>query len=351
VKSLIGPALGLLFIVGTACAKGPAYGGPAAPLSEPTDLCSVAQRDRCRSVEDVERRLATADLELLGATGSPGGTQGAYVLTLRDRSDGTVLRAKWRAAEGGSLVNVPHRELGAYHVQKLVLEPRDFIIPPTVARCLPIEAYREHIDAEAVPTAGAECVLGFLTYWLEDAMSVDDVREEGLLEAGEGLFDPERFEKDDVYRLTLSNLNLVSYLVSHGDAHRGQFVFVHSEPHLLSYSVDHSVAFLAVPNPMLLFRKDWSNIQVPSLSEDAIARLRAATEAELARLHTFSELALRDGVFVPTDIGPPFGDPDEVYRREGDRMQIGLRHAEIAGVAERIHDLLGEIDRGEIATH
>lgn len=340
----------LAVLVSVGCAKGPAFGPAAAPLTEPTALCSAAQRSGCRGVARVERRLARADLELLGATGSPGGTQGAFVLTLRDRSDGTVLRAKWRAVDGGGLLNVPHRELGAYHVQQLLLAPRDQVIPPTAARCLPLDAYREHVDPDARPTEGTECVLGFVTYWLEHAIGVDDARDSGLLEAGEGLYDPERFSEDEVYRSTLSNLNLVSHLVRHGDAHRGQFVFVRHGPHLVSYSVDHSIAFEAVPNPMLLFRKDWSNIQLPSLPASSIARLRRTTQDEIARLRTLAELELRDGMLVPVDAGAAFGDPGSPVRLDADRVQIGLTEREVEGVAERIRGLLSAIERGEIQT-
>jgi len=339
-----------LSIVVVGCAKGPEYGPAAAPLSEPTALCSAARGQGCRRVELIEQRLARGDLELLGATGSPGGTQGAYVLTLRDRSDGMVLRAKWRADDDGGLVNVPHRELGAYAVQRLALAPVDYVIPPTAARCLPIEAYREHIDPTAVPTAGSQCVVGFLTYWLEGAVSVDDARETGLLEAGAGLYDPTRFESDEIYRASLSNLNLVSHLVRHGDAHRGQFVFVAHGDHLVSYSVDHSVSFEAVPNPMLLFRKDWSEIQLPSVSEATVERLRAATPEAIASLSTLAEFELRDGLFVPTEIQPPFGDQAAATRRDGDRLQIGLKEREVEGVTERIAALLATIDRGELAT-
>jgi len=342
--------LGACGFVGACGGGGPAYGPPAAPLSEPTALCSPAQRTGCRRAAELEARLATGDLELLGATGSPGGTQGAYVLTLRDRRDHTVIRAKWRAAGSGGLINVPYRELGAYHVQKLALEPDDAIIPPTAARCLPIEAYREHVDAEAEPTPGTRCVLGFVTYWLEHAMSVADARDDGFLVAGEGLYDPERFERDAIYRDSLADLNLVSHLVHHGDAHDGQFVFVSQGDHLVSYSVDHSVAFEAIPNPMLLFRKDWSNIQLPSLNEASVARLRATTQDDIAALHVLAELELQDGMLVGTDPSPPFGDMGESLRRDGDRVQIGLRDDEVASVAQRLRDLMATIDGGELAT-
>lgn len=333
------------------CASGPAYGPPAAPVSEPKALCSTAHRGGCRSAEDVERRLASAELELLGATGSPGGTQGAYVLTLRDRRDGVVLRAKWRAEQASGLVNVPHRELGAYHVQKLFLEPREQVVPPTVVRCLPLDAYREHVDPEAAPTEGTRCVLGYLSYWLEEAISVDDARDEGMLSSGEGLYDPDRFERDEVYRASLADLNLLSHLCRHGDAHRGQFVFVSHGPHLVSYSVDHSIAFEAVPNPMLLFRKDWSELQLPSLSAASVERLRAVSTEDLAALHTIAELERRDGMLVPTEPTEAFGDGDDAFRMRGDRVQVGLKTGEIEGVAERIAELLARVERGELETH
>lgn len=337
---------GILLATTAGCGSGPDYGPPASPPTQPTALCSRAVRDDCRSAREVEQRLEHADLTILGATGTPGGSQGARVLTLRDLDNSVTFRAKWRADSSGGVINDPRKELGAYHVQKLFLDPIDYVVPPVSARCFPLAQYRSIVDEHAKPTTNTGCVFGYLSYWIEDTLSAKDARSEGLLTEGYGLLDPQRWIDDDAYRTSLGNLNLLAFLVDHGDAHAGQFVLVHRKPHLVAYSVDHSIAFRSIENPMLLFRQDWSNLLVPTVPKPSIERLRELGARDGSDLRVLSEYELRNGMLVPVARGAPFGTG--AVRRDGKRMQVGLTGGEIDGVRSRAADLIERVEKGDV---
>src|SRR5688572_23404981 len=139
--------------------------------TRPARLCRTkALLERCRTAEEVESWLTHPDLEIIGWTATPSGLQGAKVLTLR--APGmlpVVFRAKWRASSTTSARNSPRRELAAYAVQKLFLEPHEYVVPPTAPHCFPIDEYRKKINPRAKPTwRDVPCVYGILSYWLED---------------------------------------------------------------------------------------------------------------------------------------------------------------------------------------
>ena len=273
---------------------------PAEPLTHPTRLCGANEGlPACRGAATTEDLLRGA-VTILGMADTPSGMQGAKLLTLRARGRGgaVVMRAKWRAESTSDLVNEPRKELAAYAVQKLFLNESEYVVPPTAAYCFPVAEY-ERFDAEAKPTfAGADCVFGYASYWLEGVKTVSAAREAGLLGKGNGIWDAERFERDSEYRESIEDSNLLTYLINHGDAHGEQFVLQSRPSGIRAYVVDNSIAFRSIKNPMLLLRQDWSRIQVPALSRSAVARLRSLTAADFARLGNISELALRDGTLV-----------------------------------------------------
>jgi hypothetical protein len=59
-------------------------------------MCIGAEEQACRSVEEIEGRLQSPNLEILGSAPAPEGIQGAHVLTLAATTGGTktVFRAK-----------------------------------------------------------------------------------------------------------------------------------------------------------------------------------------------------------------------------------------------------------------
>jgi hypothetical protein len=326
---------------------------PAAPLSQPTRLCNTnGSAPACRSAQQVEQ-LLTGDLRILGMHDTPSGMQGAKLLTVQGNADGrsTTFRVRWRAQSSADVINEPRKELAAYAVQKLFLDDHELVAPPTAAHCFPLAEYRRFVPQAKPSFGGADCVLGFATYWLEGVKSVSGAREAGwFTEGSEGrLWDPQLFAKDAMYRASLGKCNLLTHLINHGDAHAQQLVFEKTPRGLRAYVVDNSIAFLSIKNPLMLFGEDWSKLQVPFLPPQAIDRLKALTERDLARLKTIQELELRAGRLVTTEPTnqQPSGD-EGMMSLKGTRLRIGLTEAEIELVAERIRELLARPDLSKL---
>ncbi len=348
IRSLL-PTLSLVGVITSGCGHKAPLASPAAPLTPPTRLCGAGEAaPTCRSARDLERLLAEA--EIVGMADTPSGMQGAKLLTLEaDGKEGdVVLRAKWRPQSSADLINEPRKELAAYAVQKLFLKDAELVAPPTVVRCFPLEDYKRFV-AEAQPSyPEVECVLGFLSYWLEGVKTVGSARKDGLLGAGSGIWDARLFERDDVYRSSVSSANLLTYLINHGDAHEEQFVLERAPHGLRAFVVDNSIAFRSIKNPMLLLRQDWSSIQVPRLDKDAVERLRALTDADYAHLATVAVLEKRDDdELVPLRTWKD-ESADNAMSWNGSQLRIGLTPGEIALVRSRAGELLQRADLAQL---
>jgi len=294
-------------------------------------------------------------MRILEATGTPGGAQDVRVLTLALGSGQsyTVFRAKWRSLGSGDIINEPRKELAAYAVQKLVLEPADYVVPPTAGHCFDIEEYRALVDARAAPTfAGCDCVFGFLSYWLGDVMDLKTAREQGILSTSEGplggagLFDAGLFHSDPFYRRSVANLNVVTFLIHHADSHAGQFLL--TEPPIHVYSVDNSIAFESIKNPLLLVRDDWSRLEVPAIPRDVAEGLTQLEPDALRALHTIERYELGSGVLERRP-----ATPDDLEAHDGVEwtrgvLRIGLTRREVDGVDARIAELARRLVHAEL---
>jgi hypothetical protein len=322
---------------------------PAAPLTTPTQLCRSRGPDiPCRDAREVEELLARADLEIVGAAKTPAGIQGARVLTLRAPGPGVVFRAKWRAHSTTSKRNSPRRELAAYAVQKLFLDPDEYVVPPTAAHCFPLAPFRKLVDRKARATfRDVPCVYGILSYWLEDVQSLKGARRAGWFD---GVYhhalDLKLFEDNETYRASIADVNLFTYLIGHSDSHQGNFVITLEPDAPLVYSVDNSLSLGLPKNRKLKPHHDWSHIQVPALRRGAIDRLRKASDA-VERLGTVAVLEVKKGQLVQTKDsgGPPSLTGLDLV---GDRLSVGLTSDEIAGVRRRIAELMRRLDRGQV---
>jgi hypothetical protein len=304
----------------------------------------------CRRASQVEA-LLSEPIEIVGMADTPSGMQGAKILTLRSVHAGrtTVLRAKWRPQSSGDLLNEPRKELAAYAVQRLFLDETELVVPPTVVHCFPLAEYRRFAPAEPSSFKKLDCVLGFAAYWLEGVETVSAAREDGLLHQGKGILDAELFERDPIYRRSVSNGNLLTYLINHGDAHEEQFVLAKLTHGLRAFVVDNSIAFRSIKNPMLLFRQDWSNIQVPVLSSKAVKRLQALTDADFEGLGTVTELERRGDQLVHVAPSPqPAPYDGSMLAWNGDRLRIGLTSGEIELVRSRVQALLTRPDLSKL---
>jgi hypothetical protein len=167
--------------------------------------------------------------------------------------------------------------------------------------------------------------------------------------------DRERFERsatgqeDPGYARAYAHLNIFTYLIRHSDGRKGNFLVstVPDQPHI--FSIDNSLAYEGLGNPRPLI-PHWSKLKVDKLPRDTIERLRGITQDQLFRqLGVVDEVSwTEDGRVIRT---APFSanfNPQEGFRRQDNRVQIGLTHREIAKTADRLHNLLKRVDSGEI---
>jgi hypothetical protein len=344
-----------LAVIAATCLLGCTYvrtGSRSHTLTEPTQLCREGVPSRsCRTVEDVEALLAT-DLEIVAVRAASGGFQHAQVFTLRSLGPAPVVfRAKWRAHTTATARNSPRFELASYAVQKLFLEPREYVVPPTAPYCFPLGAYRARVDKNARETfPGSGCVYGVLSYWLEDVTAVYDANVEGWFHGRyRHLFDPDLYQRDLAYHNSIARVNLLTYAIAHGDSHAKNFVIARSDTkpvvHTV-YSIDNSKSFTLARNPGIKPFHNWSVIHVPSLPRPAIDRLR---DADLSSLATIAVLRSASDRLRATD--PAGAKTVTGIDWTGDRLVLGLTAAEIAGVRARIEALLRRVDRAELALY
>lgn len=289
-------------------------------------------------VADIERQLAAEPLVVTQAQASRPLVK--EDITLRADvtfGDSAPLRVKMRRAMPGAegFNNEPRYELAAYQLQKLFLEPAEFVVPPTSLRMIPLKDLASWAPEARRTFSGAEEVLVVMQYWLQDVKTVADV-----------LF-PDRFASDPVYARHIGQLNILSFLIGHRDSNPGNFLIGRQEQGTRVFSVDHGVAFDSEGSDR---GEAWRYLRVDRLPADAVERLRAVTPERLAQqLGVLAQWRLVDGRFVPVipeeNIAPSRG-----VRRKGDTLQLGLTQAEISSVNRQLKQLLQRLDRGEIAT-
>jgi hypothetical protein len=339
-----------LVVIGSSlgCGSAPARNdGSSLPITPPSALCRDRSMDVdsfCLDAERMERVLMSEDYSIVHIDQPGRGTSGVKVLTLEvsDRGEHIRFRAKWKPADlgGEGFNNSPRREVAAYALQKLFLEPAEYVVPPTGLRCVPLERFRRVYDAhEAMPTfEGTRCVLGTLTYWVENLTD-------------RHILDRVRFQRDAAYRRHIVNLNLFAYLIDHHDPHDGNFLFSTDPERPRAFSIDNGFSFGGFRNPMPYLEGDpiWSRIIVPALSKQKIDILRTVTREHLDRLATVALLVARDDLLVPLEPGAPFDPREGVRVSEGFVVQLGLTEPEIDGIQRRIAVLLRRVNAGEIA--
>jgi hypothetical protein len=340
------------------CALTAACGGrpmpePGAPLTPPTALCveHAAARD-CRPASEIDAWLHATDLEIVSAAETPAGKQGARVLTLAlpTAAGRQVFRAKWRSLATTSSLNEPRKELAAYALERKLLRPEQFVIPPAAGYCFDLEQYRRRVEPTAEPTFdGIPCVYGVLSYWLEGARGIDDAEDEDWIPADD-LLNEGLFRREQSYRRSLADVNLLAHLIGHGDSHHKQFVFTRGLGALRVYLVDNSLAFGAFRNPGIEPEQDWSNLHVPALSSESIERVRALSRAALSQLTVIEQYRVSGGRLIHVPTTAPGQRTNHGLRWVGQELQVGLTRAEADLVWTRLEALLRRLDAGQIRT-
>jgi len=300
---------------------------------------SVAQDTNVtRSIEALEQELGSEPFEIVTAEISRPKAKGDITLKAEVSFAGKPpYRVKLRKAEPGAedFNNRPRYDIAAYELQKIFLDPAEYVVPPTAARMVPLEEFRKYSPDVRPTFRGSDDVLGVLQYWLQEVAVIADV------------YDADRFASDPVYARHIGQLNIFTFLIEHGDSNVGNFLISRAEQGARVFSIDNGVAFAYNESD----RGDlWKTLRVDRLPADAVRRLRELKESDLeARLEVLAQWELRDGHYVPMPPGESLSRFRGVRTKDG-IVQLGLTGAEIRGVWGQIERLLKDLDNGKITT-
>ena len=309
----------------------------AAPLLPALVATSTAQDANIGlPVADLEQLFAAEPLVITQAEISRPKAKGDITLRAEVSFGGAApLRAKLRKAEPGadSFNNVPRYDLAAYELQKLFLDPAEYVAPPTALRMVPLADFAKYSAGVARTFPAADQVLAVVKYWLSDIQVVEDV------------YSPERFAADPVYARHIGQLNVFTYLIRHGDSNVGNFLLGKAEVGARAFSIDHGVAFASEESDR---GNKWRDMRVDRLPADTIERLRNITPQLLAdRLGVLAQWRLEGRSYVPVAGGKNLSENRGV-RRVGNELQMGLNKSEIREVHRRLMRPLERVDRGAI---
>jgi hypothetical protein len=300
------------------------------------DAAAAQDANITRPVAEIEQLLMAEPLVIVAAEISRPKAKGD--ITLRADvafGDAPPLRVKLRRAEPGgeAFNNVPRYDLAAYELQKLFLDPAEYVVPPTVLRMVPLADFARYAPEAERTFPAADQVLAVAQYWLSDIKVIADI------------YDPQRFAGDPAYARHIGQLNIFTHLVNHRDSNAGNFLIGRAERGPRVFSIDHGVAFESIDGDR---GKLWQPMRVDRLPADTVDRLRSITPAMLQeRLGVLAQWRLQDGSYMPVEPGPNQWESRGV-RRRGDQLQLGLTRDEISATYKRLAQLLKRIDAGEL---
>ena len=291
------------------------------------------------AVAELEQMLQQEPVRIINAEISRPKAKGDITLKADvSFGDRPPLKVKLRKSEPGaeSFNNVPRYDLAAYELQKLFIDPAEYVVPPTSLRMIPLDDFRRY-SPDVEPTfRGASEVLGVLQVWLSEVKVVADV------------LDPALFESDAVYARHIGQLNIFTFLIEHGDSNVGNFLLSKAGEGPRVFSIDNGVAFASGESDR---GKLWQKLRVKRLPADTVSRLRGVTEAELhERLGVLAQWQLQVGRYVPMPLGENLA-PNRGVRQKDGVLQMGLKRSEVAAVWRQRVRLLQEVDAGRIATY
>ncbi|HSR49757.1 MAG TPA: hypothetical protein VLV83_02950, partial [Acidobacteriota bacterium] len=295
---------------------------PAMKAESPSDR-EPAFRHLPEHPDRLQARLRQEDFSILSWEKAGGGIMGAKKLTLGFHRDGRMIEVKWKKAPrgGDGWNNSPRRELGAWAVQKLFLEPDEYVVPPTAALCIPLEVYRRADEDAKANLPGADCAFGVFSAWLQD------------VRPPRRLWDRGRFSRNALYARQVAHLNLLTYLINHHDGRKANFLVSSRADDERIFSIDNGLSFSwSFHN---FFIRHWNSLRVPALPADTVAMLRSISDEDFERLAVLAQFERApDGVYRPVAPGRNL-DPQKGSRLEGATLQIGLTQGEIEDLKKR----------------
>jgi len=265
------------------------------------------------------------------------GTTGALYLLTKDEVGGDELKWKFKKMVPGWLdsFNTSFRkELAAYEVQKLFLDPEDYVVPTALPICVLRERYLKIVGYAAPSLEGTDCVLGLASTWLVNVTIPDK------------LYDESRFLEDPTYAYYMSNFNILTYLIQHRDARVGQFLASKDDKRRQLFSIDNGISFGFWPYNF--FIRQWDTIHLPALRQDSIERLRKIQRRDLDRLGVIVQMEKdENGILKPVPPGENMNLKNGATYMDG-ILQFGLTTSDIDDLWERIQTLIAEVDSGNI---
>jgi hypothetical protein len=289
-----------------------------------------------RPVEELERELATAPFSIATAEISRPKAKGDITLKAELSFGGQApYRVKLRRAEPGAekFNNRPRYDLAAYELQKLFLEPAEYVVPPTALRTIPLKELLPYAPGARPTFRGADEVFVVLQYWLHEVKVIEDV------------YDAQRFDTDFSYADNIGQLNVFTLLIAHGDSNVGNFLISRAMAGARVFSVDNGVAFHFNQSDR---GQLWKPIRIGRIPSETARRLRGVTRDELdRRLGVIGTWRRENGHWVPVPSSANL-DAHRGVRFEGDLVQMGLTGLEVGGVWRRLRQLLDDVDAGEI---
>ena len=293
-------------------------------------------------VAELEQMLAREPMQIVSADKSrpkaPGDITSKAEVSFGGREP---FRVKLRRSEPGAegFNNVPRYDLAAYAIQQLLMDPNEYVMPPTALRMIPVAEFKRnyHDPAAVKPTfKGADEVLCVVQYWLQNVTNPPDI------------LDMNKFDTDAVYARHIGQLNVFTFLIEHRDSNQGNFLISKAEQGPRVFSIDHGVAFASLDSDR---GTAWLNLRVDRLPKDTIDRVRQLDKDQLtAKLGVLAQWELRDGHYVPVE-PTANASPTRGVRIKDGVVQMGLTREEVSGVARQVKRLLNQVDRGRVKVY
>ena len=282
----------------------------------------------------IERALL-GDLEVRSGRDVEHGQTETARLTVYSEALDLEFEVKWKPAKPRlqGINNSPRREIAAYVLQKLVLEPDGYVVPTTALHCLEPGATpglwvgERNLD-------GVSCVVGAASLWLQNVRY--PVRR----------IDRDRFLSDPIYAHHAANMNVAAILMDHSDTHTRNMLVSQDPKNRRMFLIDNGIAFNSVFRSP--FSRDWNRLRVPALRRPTYERVQALRRSDLDVLATVGELRRgTDGRFRPVEPGEAI-DPRRPVRVGESVIQVGLKKSEVDAAWERILRLRRSVESGKV---
>lgn len=281
--------------------------------------------------------LRHGEAEIRSVKAAGGGTTGAERHEVFYPERNIQFKVKWKAMPTLRLDgfnNSPRKEIAAFVIQRLFLDPEDYVAPSATMRCYPIESYRETHPLATPTLAEIDCVLGVASVWVFDVTLPEVV------------YDQERFLTDRDYAKFMSNLNVFTYILDHRDGREGNFLIAQDPSRPQTFSIDNGIAF----NPLVFnyFVPNWNKLRVAAVRASTLDRLRAIERKDLDFLLVVDQLQVDDHRMLAPVAPGTVMDPNDGATYQDGVLQFGLTKREIDGVYKRIRKLIDGVDSGRV---